>query len=248
MEWFADDSFWREFYPVMFSAARFEAAPAQIGQIAALTGIREGAVLDLCCGPGRHAVELARVGYRVTGVDRSPFLLSRAQERAAELGVAVEWVDCDMREFRRPGAFALALSLFTSFGYFEREEENVAVLRNVYESLQPGGAFAIELLGKEKLARVWRDSICEDLSEGVLLLQRPTVIDDWMRLRNEWRLIRPEGNCTFTVEHWIYSGGELKTLLQRAGFEDIRLFGDLQGAPYGLDAMRLVAVCRKLAT
>src|SRR5437773_5500468 len=119
MEWFENETLWRELYPYVFSLERLAAAESQVAAILALTGVTGGAVLDLCCGPGRHAVEFARRGFRVTGVDRSPFLLERAMERASESAVEVEWVLDDMREFRRPAAFDLACNLFTSFGYFE---------------------------------------------------------------------------------------------------------------------------------
>src|ERR1035441_7575659 len=135
MEWFEDEALWRELYPYVFPAERVAAAAGQVTQILALTGAAGGAVLDLCCGPGRHAVEFARRGFQVTGVDRSRFLLERARERADAAGVAVEWVLDDMREFARPAAFDLACNLFTSFGYFEREEDNLRVLGDVRPSL-----------------------------------------------------------------------------------------------------------------
>ncbi len=89
MEWFEDDEFWRDLYPYFFPAGRFAAAGDQVGQVLALTGVTGGAVLDLRCGPGRHAVEFARRGFAVTGVDRSGFLPDRACERASESAVSV---------------------------------------------------------------------------------------------------------------------------------------------------------------
>jgi 2-polyprenyl-3-methyl-5-hydroxy-6-metoxy-1,4-benzoquinol methylase len=74
MEWFENDDFWRTFYPFMFADERFAATPDEVDRILALTQCSGGNVLDLCCGPGRHSVELARRGFQVTGVDRSPFL------------------------------------------------------------------------------------------------------------------------------------------------------------------------------
>src|ERR1700736_5314196 len=116
MQWFENEDFWRELYPYMFPADRFAAAHEQVDQVLALSGSSGRRVLDLCCGPGRHAVDFAQRGFEVTGVDGSPFLLGKARERAVEAGIAVEWVLEDMRRFRRPAAFDLACSLFTSFG------------------------------------------------------------------------------------------------------------------------------------
>src|ERR1035438_2344521 len=62
MEWFEDESLWRELYPYVFPVERVAAAPGQVTQLLSLAGVTGGAELDLCCGPGRHAVEFARRG------------------------------------------------------------------------------------------------------------------------------------------------------------------------------------------
>jgi ubiquinone/menaquinone biosynthesis C-methylase UbiE len=74
-EWFEDESLWIETYPLMFSEQRFEMAEEEINKIIALVDFQGTSVLDLCCGPGRHAVILAKKGYSVTAVDRTRFLL-----------------------------------------------------------------------------------------------------------------------------------------------------------------------------
>jgi tRNA/tmRNA/rRNA uracil-C5-methylase (TrmA/RlmC/RlmD family) len=87
MQWFENETFWESFYPSMFHERRFAAAAGQIDQVLALSGARQGAVLDLYCGPGRHSAVLGAKGFAVTAVDRSPYLLSRsgrAAERAAK--------------------------------------------------------------------------------------------------------------------------------------------------------------------
>lgn len=245
MEWFADDAFWRELYPYMFPPERMAGAAGQVEQVLSRAQLSGGAVLDLCCGPGRHAVEFADRGFSVTGVDRSPFLLERARERAAQSGVTVEWIEEDMRRFRRASAYQLVCSLFTSFGYFEHEDEDLEVLRNVYQSLAPEGVFVLEMLGKERLARVYENTVCVEYPDGTLWLQRHEVRGDWSRIRNEWMLLKDGRYRRFEFEHTIYSGREIKERLRASGFAEVQLFGDLAGAPYGVDAARLVAVARK---
>jgi len=244
MEWFENEEFWRQLYPYMFPADRFAATPEQVTQMLSLVGITQGRVLDLCCGPGRHSVELARRGFAVTGVDLTPFLLDRARERAGEAGVAIEWVQEDMRCFCRSAAFDLACSLFTSWGYFG-DEENVQVLRNVRESLAPGGVFVMELLGKERVASVWKESISTDYPDGTVLIQRPRVRDNWCRIENDWILLKDGGVRTFHFEHAVYSARELRDRLIGAGFTTVDLYGGLDGSEYALGAPpRLVAVAR----
>jgi len=248
MEWFEDDAFWRDLYPYFFPSERFATAGEQVAQLLALTGSTGGAVLDLCCGPGRHSVELARRGFTVTGVDRSAFLLDRARERAYESGVPVEWVAEDMRDFCRPAAFQLVCNIYTSFGYFEKEEDDLKVLRNVHASLADGGVLVMEMMGKERLARNWQDgqnAICTDYPDGATVIARPRLCDDWCRVEIEWILVKDGRARTFHFAHNLYSGRELKDRLLASGFGEVQLYGDLQGLPYGPSTTRLVAVARK---
>lgn len=243
-DWFADDAFWEAFHPVMFPEAGYAGAEEQVAALLELAGRPEGAVLDLACGPGRHAIALARRGFTVTGVDRSAFLLAKARERSRAAGLDVEWVEADMGDFVRPGAFHLALNLATSFGYFPTAEENQRVLRGVHASLAPGGVFVIELTAKEVLARIYQPTRSRDVPGGIIV-QRQQVVEAWSQMANEWLVIDPEGVKSFRFQHWIYSAQELKEMLLAASFESVRLFGDFSGAAYGPDSGRLVACARK---
>jgi SAM-dependent methyltransferase len=244
VDWFENEEFWRELYPFLFPQERFAAAKEEVAQIAALTQCSSGSVLDLCCGPGRHAVEFAQRGFVVTAVDRSPFLLDRAREFAAKTATSVEWIIEDMRSFVRPAAFDLACSLFTSFGYFQDENDNLRVLGNLQLSLKPNGVAIIDVLSKERLARNWQSAICTQLADGSLIVQRPQLRDDWCRVQADWNLIKDGAARSFRFEHAIYSGRELKDRLLACGFARVQLFGDFLGSPYGLEAARLVAVAR----
>ena len=150
-----------------------------------------------------------------------------------------------MRRFLRPSSYDLICNLFTSFGYFENEDEERLVLHNIHESLHPGGSFVIDVISKERVARNWKDSIVTEFPGGERLVQIPHVLDGWSRLRNEWILTKDGTARTFEFSHWLYSGQELKDRLRAAGFKEIRLFGDLKGAAYDIDATRLTAVARK---
>jgi SAM-dependent methyltransferase len=242
MEWFENEEFWEACYPHMFRGQRFAAAPKEVDALVALSGVTSGAALDLCCGPGRHSVALARQGFAVTAVDRSPFLLAKAREHAA--GAPIEFVQADMREFVRPAAFDLAISLFTSFGYFATRNEDLAVLRNVRSSLKPGGAFVIDIIGKEALAARLVPAWWEPGAEGELFIQHPEILPGWSRLRSQWLLVKDGAALRFEFECNLYSGQELLEALEGAGFSDVQLFGSLEGSPYDNHAARLVAKAR----
>ena len=242
--WHEDDTFWEAYAPLMFSQEHWAAAPADVDAILGLVSLPAGATaLDLGCGVGRHALELARRGYQVTGIDRTAAYLAEAQKRACREGLPSAFLVADMREFTRPAAFDVILSLYTSFGYFEDAADNEKVLINVARSLKPHGRFVLQLMGKEVLARIfqardWREQ------DGTYFLQERTLSDNWGRMQNRWILIRDGTVRETNVSHWIYSAAELVGLLTSSGFAHADIYGDLEGAPYDQAARQLVAVAR----
>lgn len=244
-EWFDDDSFWRDLYPFLFSETRVASAFEDAGKLLRLVRPKGKAVLDLCCGPGRFSIPMAKRGYKVTGVDRTRFFLAKARARARAARVRVEWVRQDMRDFVRPGTFDLALSMFTSFGYFDDKREDFQVLGNILTSLKPGGACLIEVMGKEQIARIFLPVTFDMLPNGTQLFQRHAVRDDWSRMWNEWTIIRRGRTKAYTFQHTIFSGQELRDRMAQAGFVDVKLYGGLAGEEFGLKAQRLVAVGRR---
>jgi len=241
-EWFRDDLFWIHTYPFMFGEDKWDAGDEQVEKVLALTGVSSGSVLDLCCGPGRHSLSLAKRGFHVTGVDGSPFLLEKSRERAGAEGVEVEWIQEDMRDFVRPDSYDLVLNMFTSFGYFENRGDDSKVLENIRRSLKPDATCVLEMLGKECLAGIFEPASCERLPDGSVLVQQREVVDDWAAVVNEWIVIKDGRARHFTFKLNLYSGQELKDRLEKAGFDNIRLFGGLDGSNYSVEAMRLVAV------
>jgi SAM-dependent methyltransferase len=243
--WFEDESFWSEMYSFMFPGERFRLAEEQIEKALTLVGYKEGPVLDLCCGPGRHSLALAKRGIQVTAVDRSEFLLRKAKEEAAKSNLEIEFVSDDMRHFVRCDSFSLILNMFTSFGYFDDKEDDLKVLQNAYQSLKPEGAILIDIFGKEPLARKYQSTISTDCGDGLLLIPRNEICEDWTRCQNEWILVKDGTAKTFNFQTRLYSGQEMKDILHKAEFEEVNVFGDLDGNKYGIDAERLIAVGRK---
>ena len=98
-QWFDNESLWRETYPYIFPEARFSEASETVGKVLSLLHPQGKVALDLCCGPGRCLIALAKRGFSVTGVDRTSYLLNKAKTRARADRVQVEWVRKDMRDF-----------------------------------------------------------------------------------------------------------------------------------------------------
>jgi len=244
-EWFDEDSFWQELYPFMFPEKRFASAPEEIEKVLALTKPGGKTALDLCCGPGRCTIALSQAGFRVTGVDRTKFLLDKARGKARAANAKVEWIQMDMRDFARKDAFDLILSMFTSFGYFNDKDEDLLVLRNIFNSLRPDGVFLIDVMGKERVAKILQQTTSDILPDGTKLVQRHEIFDDWTRIRNEWILIRKNRARSFKFHHTIYSGQELRDRMTDVGFTGVNLYGTLDGDDYGPNALRLIAVGHK---
>lgn len=243
--WFADDGFWAAYAPLMFDSARWAEVPAVVDGIVRLSGARPGcAVLDSCCGPGRHALEFARRGFQVTGVDRTGPYLEAARESASAEGLAVDFVQADARAFERPGAFALALNLFTSFGYFATPEEDQLMLSRLYSSLASGGILVMELAGKETAVRNFIEGEWFE-KDGKTILTEFTVVGAWEGLRNRWIILDENGRMDRSWVQRLYAGTELRALLQGAGFTKVDLYGSFDGEPYGPKARSLVAVAAK---
>ena len=246
--WFDDDTFWESLEGFLFSQFRsFESAVREAEQILALVQPpQRAAVLDLCCGPGRNALEFARRGFQVTGVDRTTRYIEAARAAARREGLTVEFVQEDMRRFHRPAAFDLALNLFSSFGYFADAAEDLQVLRHLHASLKAGGTVLLEMAGKEPLARDFQPRTWHRHAErDEYLLEERIVREGWSVIENHWMWMRGPEQKVFTWSIRLYSGAELRGLLSAAGFSVVQLYGSLAGTPYDHTAQRLVAVATK---
>ncbi len=243
--WHQNDAFWEAAKSALFSPDAWETARAQVEPQVALLRLEPPAtILDLACGPGRYALPLARLGFQVTGVDRTKAYLDEARKRASKEELAIEFVLQDMREFRRAGEFDAAVSLLTSFGYFEDPEEDRRVLRNVHESLKPGGVLVIDTIGKEVIGRIYQERDWKELDGETWLYERK-IADSWRSMSNRWIRFKDGMREEFSFSHRLFSGAELMDLTIECGFASAEAYGSLDGAPYDHKAGRLVVLARK---
>jgi ubiquinone/menaquinone biosynthesis C-methylase UbiE len=214
------------------SAVRLAACPAG------------GDVLDVPCGYGRHAIPLARAGYKVTAVDRSPTLLTEARRRAGD-DVPPELVEADYRELPFPDErFDAALNLFTSLGFYG-DVEDVKALSEIGRVLRPGARLVIETMHRDRLVRGFHEQDWRMVGAGRLLLEQRSFDPAAGVAQTTQTLIETSGerdSRTFSVR--VYAATELVAMLLRAGFAEAKCYGDLDGGPFATTT-RLVIVARR---
>lgn len=243
--WHEDDLFWQTFGTEMFTTERLAAAAAETNQITELLKLQPGAkVLDLCCGVGRHSLELAKRGYKVKAVDRTASYLEQARKSAKAENLTVDFVQADMRRFCALEEFDAVVNMFTAFGYFEEPSDDKRVLLNAYASLKTGGKLLLELIGKEILARIFKPRDWHE-NNGSIFLRETEVAQDWSWILNRWMLLKNGERKEFRFGHRVYSAVELSNLLRQCGFKKVEVYGSLDAGPYNHEAQRLVVVAIK---
>ncbi len=230
-------------YLALYDPVLQDRTPGEVDAIERLLEIRPPLkILDLACGQGRHSIELARRGYEVTGLDQSRYLLDVAAQRAAAAGVTVRWVEGDMRQpLPVPGGYDVAVNLFTSFGYFADDADDLMVLRAVAVVLRPGGRFLLELLNGERIMHTFEEREWIPFGETTVL-ERRRLDRHRRRMEVDRTIVRDgqEEETSHTLR--LYSGRELTVLAKRAGFDVIQLYGGWDGEPLTEDSLRVVAV------
>jgi len=243
--WYEKDNFWQTIAPILFTSKRISDANEEVEQFISLLNLQPGLrVCDLCCGVGRHSLELARRGFRVTAVDRTKLYLETAKEKAENEGLDIKFLQEDVRSFFRPNSFEVVINLYTSFGYFEDPEDNRNTLKNIYKSLKNDGKLLLELIGKEVLARIFRERDWRE-EEDMLILEERKPSKDWGTIENRWIIFKDGKKYEYSFSHKLYSAVELSNLLQECGFKRVDVYGDFGGSPYDHQAKRLVLVACK---
>lgn len=196
-----------------------------------LAGKAAGPLLDVPCGEGRLAVELAARGHRVVGLDIAPDALERARHRARVRGVSVDWRAGDMRTLDgiEPGSLGGAFNFGNSFGYFGEDGDRAAV-QAVFEALAPGGVFALESrLTAETVLPGFVENDWRTFGQDLLLMRSDydpragELIVDYTFVGDG-----PEGNRDMRrARYRIYTLRELVEMLERVGFRDVSTAGYL---------------------
>jgi SAM-dependent methyltransferase len=228
-----DSDWWRTWfgpsYLALYDQTLAERTPVEIDRLETLLQLRPPRrILDLPCGQGRHAIELARRGYEVTGMDISPFLIEVARERAQAAGVQVHWLTGDMRQPIPDGKFDLILNLFTSFGYFADDDDDQQVLAAAASMLAPGGRFVLEVINGERVMANFEERGWFTVGQSAVMearsLDRPS-----QRMVVERTVSTPPDTETSSHTLRLYTGSQLEAAMRGAGFGRVDIHGDWSG-------------------
>lgn len=224
-----------------------EATAREAGQIVDRLGLAPGAcVLDLACGQGRHSIELASRGFRVTGLDLSPFLLDRARADAVQARAEVRWVAADMRDIPFVGEFDAVISIYTSFGYLENEAEDARVLSAVRRALRPGGRLLVEVMHRDGLLPRLETHGEERRADGTVITHRRAFDPGTSRLDDHTTIVGADGvRQERSTSIRLYTVPEWRRMCADAGLRLEAWFGGLDGSPLALASRRLAIVASK---
>lgn len=206
-------------------------------------------ILDLACGYGRHTLALWEKGFDVFGLDNSAKLLDRAAQDTVSRGLenSTPFTQADMRVLPyRDNSFDYVLSLFTSFGYFDTEEEDQVVLGEIARALKPGGKFLLDVLNKEWLMAHFEERFWKQGEKAKLLNEMDF---DYERGRlNTKRFLIPDDGGEWTELYSsirLYTLAEMIRMMRLVGIVFQEVYGDYTGEPYNLEKFRMIIIGEK---
>jgi SAM-dependent methyltransferase len=242
--------FGEEYFQIYGPLLPEERTAREVEGILTLLALPPGSrILDLACGHGRHAIPLAKRGYRVTGQDLSEVFLKRARADAEAHAVDVRWVHGDMREIPFEDEFHAVINIFTAFGYLESDDEDQRVLQQVHKALRPGGRFLLETMHRDALVRSFQPFAVMRHQGGLLVTEERHFDQLGGRTAVRVTLLYPDGRRTeLSHEARNYTLTELARMLAEGGLQLQAIYGGLDGSPLTLDSRRLVVIAEKSAS
>lgn len=237
-----------ETYKTIYQHRDDEAAAREIGRLLGALSVQPAPqagggmrVLDICCGGGRHLAALRGRGLDAYGFDLSAALLADARQRP---GLKGRLVRADMRALPFRPCFDLALNLFTSFGYFDSEQENRAALWAMAGSLRPGGRLVLDHLDAAYLRAHLVPNSTEQRGEWTLKHHRD-LIGDRVTKRTCVLLEGVEQHC-FRESVQLFTPESLRAWAIAAGLREVAFWGDYAGRPHTPGATpRMILVAKK---
>ncbi|MEH2227651.1 class I SAM-dependent methyltransferase [Nostoc sp.] len=228
------------FYETLLTPERTQ---HEVDLICRLLDLQSGMnILDLACGHGRIANQLAARGYDVTGLDATAFFLDKAKQDAASKGIKVEYLQGDMRSLPFSDRFNYIINCFTAFGYFD-DDENRSVLTEAYRALKVGGKLLIDIYNFSRVLQEFTPELVTE-REGNYMLAR-TRYDALTNRTYTERIIIRDGQVRrgqYFVRNFTFP--EIRDWLLQTGFSEVEGYG-YDGESFALDSRRMIVVASK---
>ena len=200
-------------------------------------------VLDMAAGSGRHAVIFAKKGFNVTAVDLSENLISIGKQNAKIDNVRIDFVHSDIRHFNPNIKYHLILNLFTSIGYFEKDEENYFILSKAYKLLENNGHFVLDYFNKRFVENNLVPSTVDEFDGSVITQNR---FIEGERIIKEITIDNKGKINKYLESVRMFSKDELINMMQKLGFRTIKTFGDFMGNSFELESSpRIIIIACK---
>ncbi|NOZ13759.1 MAG: class I SAM-dependent methyltransferase [Acidobacteria bacterium] len=234
--WF--ENWFNEDYLTLYRHRDLADAGRQIALILSTLKLPKNArILDLGCGEGRHLEFLHQLGIRAFGIDLSPVLIGRGKAQFPYLSLAVG----DMRKIT--GKFDLILSLFTSFGYFDDDSENMSVFLSVSQALTPGGTFWLDFLNPDYVRKNLKPETVREPEPGLVVTEKRRIEKDMVI--KEIVFSSRKGGKHYEERVKLYGKDRLESMLRDAGLEPAGSFGDYDGRKWSPDMPRTILFAEK---
>lgn len=244
-EWFKKEWFWVKYGPVMFDTQTMSKTESEIDGVLNLTSIKKDEkLLDVCCGFGRHSLELAKWGIDVTGIDITEAYLEKGRQNQLKDKIEnCQFINQDIRTYDKQNYYDGAVCLWNSFGYWVDEDDDIKAVKNIYNSLKKGGFFLLDTPGKEVLAAGFEENGWYEKGDLKILVEYSVELN-WTVMKNRWLLYDKDNNgfTEFEFSHSIYSALEQCKLLAECGFEKIEVYGSFDGSPYDNHSEQLITI------
>jgi ubiquinone/menaquinone biosynthesis C-methylase UbiE len=220
--------FWSLLQERSFSPAETE---EQARFVRRALGLRKGSrLLDVPCGDGRIALELARAGVQVTGVDRCAESVRRARRRFRAAGLTGRFEIGDMRALEVDGGFHAVVNWWGSFGYYD-DEANLAILTGFAERVVRGGRVLVHQVNRERVLRDFRHRMSADYG-GVKIETRNRWDPVAERIEGRWTITSGRRSEKRRSSMRVYTRAQMERLMRAAGLTRVRFYGDADGRPY----------------
>jgi len=204
---------------------------------------KEAKVLDLACGAGRYSIEFAKKGFAITAVDLSKNLLDTARKNAEALNVNIDLIRADLRQFKIETKFDLVLNLFTSFGYFDTDEENFKIFKTAYNHLKEDGFFVFDYFNKIYLEKNLINESVLPFEKGKII-QKRKIVDG--RVVKDIIIQKNGMENVFKESVKIYGKEELIENLKKLNFNILNIFGSFDKAEFDENLSdRIIIIAQK---